>query len=189
MKIETNEKSEKLIDYFALYFVDNNNDKKFREINNQNDSSTLPLINNSHQPKFLPSQQTFSNYQSIAAATNIVNNTAKVDTTTTIVAGDVNNMGPLVSTPLLNNIPYDNNNNIVWLLTRLEKRIDQMEQNRKNSNQTIFGSNNLCNEISNNDIYNLLGKLFTRVERLENSQNNVERNLAELNKFCFNHFQ
>ncbi|CAJ0637630.1 972_t:CDS:2 [Entrophospora sp. SA101] len=76
-------------------------------------------------------------------------------------------MRPLLSTPLLNNPSYETNNNIVWLLTRLEKRINQMEQNRSKSSY---------------DIYNLLGKLFTCVGT---SQLNVERNIAELNKLCF----
>ncbi|CAJ0845094.1 4938_t:CDS:2 [Entrophospora sp. SA101] len=59
-------------------------------------------------------------------------------------------MNSLVLTPLLNDpssFYCENNNNITWLLTRLEKRINQIEEN----------------------IYNLLGKLFIRVERLESN--------------------
>nr|CAG8571217.1 6880_t:CDS:2 [Entrophospora candida] len=182
--------------------------------NNQNDFSTLPLTNNFHQysnestlgnttnynpnqyspPQFPSSQQntqTFPNYQNFAAATNINNTTANIGATTNIAGNDVNNMRPLASTQLLNNPFCENNNNIIWLLTRLEKRIDQMEQNR---HQRIFASNTLSqnnafdngNKISYDDVYNILGKLFTRIERLETSQINVERNLAELNKFYFN---
>ncbi|CAJ0649211.1 9888_t:CDS:2 [Entrophospora sp. SA101] len=139
--------------------------------NNQNDFSIPPLTNNFHQhsneinlddntiyhhnpnqfPPPSPQQQniqTFPNYQNIIPVT-----TANVGATTTIA--DNNNMNSLVLTPLLNDpssFYCENNNNITWLLTRLEKRINQIEEN----------------------IYNLLGKLFIRVERLES---NVDRNL------------
>ncbi|CAJ0762976.1 22878_t:CDS:2, partial [Entrophospora sp. SA101] len=156
--------------------------------NNQNDFSTLPLTNNFHRHSN-ENTLAFPIYQNIVSATKSTRVAANVDTTTTIA--DNNNMKPLVSTPLLNNPSYENNNNIIWLLTRLEKRINQMEQN---IHQKIFASNTLSqnnafdngNKISNDDIYNILGKLFTRIEQLETSQINVERNLAELNKFYFN---
>nr|CAG8681894.1 9693_t:CDS:1 [Entrophospora candida] len=132
----------------------------------------------------------FPNYQNIVSDTNITNTAANVNATFAIASD--NNRKPSVSTPLLNDpssFSHESNNNIVWLLARLEKRIDQMEKHR---NQKIFASNNLSqnnifdnghyhynSNISNEDIYNLLSKLFIRVERLEI---NVERNLAELNK-------
>ncbi|CAJ0853877.1 7744_t:CDS:2, partial [Entrophospora sp. SA101] len=112
--------------------------------------------------------ETFPNYQNIISAT-----TANVGATTTIA--DNNNMNSLVLTPLLNDpssFYCESNNNITWLLTCLEKRINQIEESK---NQRIFASNNSpqnnafdnghynynsCNignsSISNEDIYNLL---------------------------------
>ncbi|CAJ0753512.1 8011_t:CDS:2 [Entrophospora sp. SA101] len=160
--------------------------------NNQNDFSISPLTYNFHQhsneinlddntiyhhnpnqylehenvimQQFPPPQNTgtFPNYHNIISAT-----TANIGATTTIA--DNNNMNSLILTPLLNDpssFYCENNNNITWFLTRLEKRINQIEESK---NQRIFASNNLP---QNNAFDN--GKLFIRVERLES---NVDRNL------------
>nr|CAG8438960.1 15882_t:CDS:2 [Entrophospora candida] len=113
----------------------------------EHDNVIMQLFPPPPQAQQQQNTETFTNYQNITPAT-----TANVGAITTIA--DNNNMNSLVLTPLLNDpsFYYENNNNITWLLTRLEKRINQIEEN----------------------IYNLLGKLFIRVERLES---NVDRNL------------
>nr|CAG8478846.1 12077_t:CDS:2 [Entrophospora candida] len=54
--------------------------------------------------------------------------------TTALVPDDNNMMSLITTTPLLNDTPSSfsckNNNNIVWILSRLEKRIDQIETSR-----------------------------------------------------------
>nr|CAG8621137.1 6245_t:CDS:2 [Entrophospora candida] len=123
------------------------------------DENTLYNTINHHNPNqySLPQNtQTFPNYPNIVSATSITNTTANVDATFTIASGD--NMKPSVSTPLLNDpsssFSHESNNNIVWLLSRLEKHI-----------------------------YNLLSKLFIRVERLEiNVDRNLAELNIKINK-------
>ncbi|CAJ0886360.1 12058_t:CDS:2, partial [Entrophospora sp. SA101] len=65
-------------------------------------------------------------------------------------------MSLITTTPLLNDPPSsfscENNNNIVWILSRLEKRIDQIETSR---NQRTFVKDNLS---QNNALMALIKK-------------------------------
>ncbi|CAH1758985.1 13889_t:CDS:2 [Entrophospora sp. SA101] len=106
-------------------------DLKIIDNSNQNNFSAFPLNNNNDNFFTLALTNNFPQFVNILMETPLV--------------PDGNHMMSLITTtPLLNDPPSsfscENNNNIVWILSRLEKRIDQIETSR---NQRTFVKDNL----------------------------------------------